>query len=190
MPAYIHLTPVHTYVKVDALPHLHRRLACLHPTVLGCAELHTWRLNSHELIASVKLRAGPDTVGGTASSADLVAGATAVLRSYGITNACIEVDRDKGPASPSKPLPAQDGGGGSAAGAGVGGLRSAASAPGIGGAGSRAEWVFRQLEQEERQHVVAGFGLAPRQGGEEEVSVARDDGAKGRGSAEIHAPMQ
>ena len=169
MHAYIHLTPVHTYVKIDALPHLHRRLASLHPTVLGCAELHTWRLNSHELIASVKLRAGPDTVGGTASSADLVAGATAVLRSYGITNACVEVDRDKGPASPSKPLPAQDG---------------------IGGAGSRAEWVFRQLEQEERQHVVAGFGLAPRQGGEEEVSVARDDGAKGGGSAEIHAPMQ
>jgi Co/Zn/Cd efflux system component len=74
---------------VGALPHLHMRIAGIHP-VSGCSALHIWRLNSQSLVATIKLTAGPETAGG-----NLVADVTSLLRQYGVTNTCVEVEREK-----------------------------------------------------------------------------------------------
>jgi len=84
---------------MPSLPHLHKRIAAI-PTVSTCTALHIWRLDSHALVASVKLTAGPRIADSNQSAVSDVA---ALLRQYGVTNACVEVVRDNhSHASPDK----------------------------------------------------------------------------------------
>ncbi|EKX52198.1 hypothetical protein GUITHDRAFT_133916 [Guillardia theta CCMP2712] len=85
----------------SALPYINRRVLGL-PNVTSCNSLHIWRLSSQVLVGSVHVLAchNPD---GVWEGESIVSATTAILREYGITYCCVQVQRDVMQFSPARP---------------------------------------------------------------------------------------